>query len=296
MPETITRSPSRVEQTTAQHTNGPTAQEDSSPSETQNVGGIVASLMGGDHDDPTSAQGTSPGDPVTATDPAGVVASLLAAAGSTWSTQQGSHADPAVVQTAPSSDPRDTIDPSPTQPRADETAPDISSSVLADIIATDTHVHHPQPNESTLTEETALPSNYPTVSASDITPPGPLSTPSANDPHHPISRPVEAIIPLGSSSSTVVSGQPLVVLDHTLSVGGEAATVDGQLISMATEGVVVDGATVAFSTGSPAVGDTNATASVSQSMVMYTGVASSKRTARRSWIILAMFSAILALL
>lgn len=77
--ETTAHAPSRLEQGSAQHTNGSTAQEDSSPGTTQNVGAMIASTVHGDNDDAVSAQDGSAEDPVTATDPAGVVATSLAA-------------------------------------------------------------------------------------------------------------------------------------------------------------------------------------------------------------------------
>lgn len=281
-----------------QHTNGPTAQEDSSPSRTQDVGGLVASLMGGDKHDPASAQDASPEEPM-ATDPAGVVASLLAA-GSMGPTQPDNQADPAVAQTAQSPDPTDLADPSPAPPEAGRPTVEISPLGSTNTVPKNTPVSHTVPNEKTITEGTSPPSdgpaptaNDPAVSAFEITSDSSLSTLSVSDPHSS-PRPPEAIITLGSSSMTVISGQPLVLLDHTLSVGGEVATVDGQQVSMAADGMVADSVTVAFSTASPA-GNGSATASNSQSFALYTGDVSGMGS-YRSWALLAMGNGLVAFL
>ena len=189
------------------------------------------------------------------------------------SAQQEDHADPAVAQTAGSPDPTDPADPSPAGPGADDPPAESSSSGTGNTVTTNIPIFHPQSDENALAEQSTL-------------------TPNA--PYDPGPNPSEAIIPFGSNSITVIPSRPLVVLDHTLTVGGEAATVAGQQISVATGGVVVDGVTVSFSTSS-AVGEANATASASQSIVVYTGDASGRQT-RGSWMMLVVYAGLVAVL
>lgn len=286
VPETTARSRSREEQTAAQHTNRPTAQEDSSPSRTQDVGGLVASLMGGDKHDPVPAQDDGSEDPVT-NDPAGVVASLLAA-DSTGFSRPKDHARPAVVQTAQSPDSADLTNPSPAWPEAAESTADISLSGSANTVTTDTLVSNLPPGADTLAQGTKprldAPAPTTTNAAVGASEPTFLSTFPGSRSDYPSPAAPEAIMTFGSSSMTITSGQPFVILDQTLSVGGEAVTVHGQHVSAATEGVVVDGVTTAFSKVS-AAGEVNATASASESIAVYTGGVSDKHT-RRDWVML----------